>query len=804
MRGSGENMGEGWKFFATVPRGLEGALADELRSMGIPDVAEARAGVSFVGGLEHGYRACIWSRCASRVLVELGRVPAADPEAMYEGVRTVDWSEHMTVRQTFAVSFSSSRSSITHTNFGALKVKDAIADWFRDRKGERPSVDRERPQIRVQVHVEGETAIVALDLSGESLHRRNWRREAGPASLKENLAAGLLRLSEWPATVAAGGGFVDPMCGGGTLAIEAALMACDTAPGLLRTSFGFQRWRLHDDAVFRKLITEARDRDARNRASLPPIHGFDNDPAMIRAASRNAASAGVARHIRFERRELALVDPPGDVPGIVLINPPYGERIGQTRALLLLYQRIGMTLKHRFPRWTGYVFTGNMDAAKKLGLRVARRFPLYNGAIECRLLKVPVLKVKEEGLGVGGEGLGEETATTTPTPTAVPIATATATTEAIATATTTPTPTPTAIATTTTTPTPTAIATATATTEPTAMPTAIATTTPIAMPMPMPNKKKNSGEGAEDFANRVRKNLKKLKKWVEKENVTCYRIYDADLPEYALAVDLYEGFVHVREHERPDTVDPLKAEKRLHGAVTALREILGLAPNQIFIKHRERARGGTQYGRLGETREERTVRESGLKFLVNPADYFDTGLFLDHRPTRILLRSMARGARFLNLFAYTGAASVYAAAGGAASTTTVDLSTTYLDWARRNMEINGFSGPRHRFVEADVLVWLKKERTRYGLIFLDPPTFSTSKSMTGTLDIQRDHVGLIRDAIALLEPSGTLVFSNNFKRFKIDSESLAPLQVEDITSKTIPPDFARNQRAHHTFLVRKA
>ncbi|MBM4353587.1 MAG: bifunctional 23S rRNA (guanine(2069)-N(7))-methyltransferase RlmK/23S rRNA (guanine(2445)-N(2))-methyltransferase RlmL, partial [Deltaproteobacteria bacterium] len=310
--------------------------------------------------------------------------------------------------------------------------------------------------------------------------------------------------------------------------------------------------------------------------------------------------------------------------------------------------------------------------------------------------------------------------------------------------------------------------------------------------------------GAEDFANRVRKNLKKLKKWVEKENITCYRIYDADLPDYALAVDLYEGFVHVREHERPETVDPLKAEKRLHGAIAALREILGVGAEQVFVKHRRRARGGTQYGKLGETREMRTVREGGLKFLVNPGDYFDTGLFLDHRPTRELLRSLARGVKFLNLFAYTGTASVYAAAGGAATTTTVDLSSTYLDWARRNMELNRYSGPRHRFVEADVLAWLRKERTKYGLIFLDPPTFSTSKSMAGTLDIQRDHVHLVRSAASLLDRGGVLVFSNNFKKFKMDVEALAPLQVEDVTTRTIPPDFARNLRVHHTFLIRES
>ena len=788
-------MGDLWKFFATVPRGLEGALAGELADMGIPGVAEGRAGVSFQGGLEHGYRACIWSRCASRVLVEVARVPAPDDTALYEGVRTVEWSEHMTVRQTFAVSFSSSRSTITHTNYGALKVKDAIADWFRDRGGERPSVDRENPHIRVQVHVEGEEAIVALDLSGQSLHRRNWRREAGPASLKENLAAGLLRLAEWPGTAKAGGGFVDPMCGGGTLAIEAALQACDTAPGLLRTSFGFQRWRHHDDGIFRRLIQEARERDARTRAELPPIVGFDNDPALVRAAGRNAASAGVARHVKFERRELALVEPVGVVPGIVVVNPPYGERLGQTKALLLLYQRIGMTLKHRFPEWIGYVFTGNMDAAKKLGLRVARRYPLYNGAIECRLLKIPVLKEKGSGVQpalsdradeqVRGElWVGEETERGSAPATAA-VTTSAAEKTAAATEKT---------------------VTATEKTSSATEKTVTATEkTVTATEKTVTATEKTGGrkEGAEDFANRVRKNLKKLRKWLEREGVTCYRVYDADLPDYALAVDVYEGFVHIREHERPDTVDPLKAEKRLHGAVAALREILGMKTDQLFIKHRERARGGTQYGRLGETRENRVVREGGLKFLVNPADYFDTGLFLDHRLTREVLRSHAKGVKFLNLFGYTGAATVYAAAGGAVSTTTVDLSATYLDWAHRNMELNGFTGPRHRFIEEDVLKWLPREKTKYGLIFLDPPTFSTSKSMSGTLDIQRDHVDLIRSTAALLAPGGLLVFSNNFKRFKLDSDALAPLEAEDITRSTIPPDFERNLRVHHTFLIRK-
>jgi 23S rRNA (guanine2445-N2)-methyltransferase / 23S rRNA (guanine2069-N7)-methyltransferase len=266
-----------------------------------------------------------------------------------------------------------------------------------------------------------------------------------------------------------------------------------------------------------------------------------------------------------------------------------------------------------------------------------------------------------------------------------------------------------------------------------------------------------------------------------------------------VAVDLYEGWAHVQEYAAPPTVDPAKAEARLRDVVAVLPGLLNIAPAQVILKVRQRQRGLSQYERVGDHGTFQEVSEAGLRFLVNLTDYLDTGLFLDHRVTRALVRQLAPGRDFLNLFAYTGTASVYAAAGGARSTTTVDMSATYLDWARRNMALNGFGeGRGHRFVRADCLDWLANAgRERYGLIFLDPPTFSNSKRMGGrTFDVQRDHVALLRAATRFLTPPGVLLFSSNFRHFRMDRAALADCTVEDLTAATLPPDFQRNRRIH--------
>jgi 23S rRNA (guanine2445-N2)-methyltransferase / 23S rRNA (guanine2069-N7)-methyltransferase len=698
-------------FFATVPKGMEEPLAEELAELGAASVAKVRAGASFTGTLETAYRACLWSRTASRILLPVATFEAPTAEALYEGIQTIRWSEHLSPPGTLAVDFSSSESEIAHTHFGALKVKDAIVDQLRSSSGERPSIDLDRPDLRVNVYLRKNQAIASIDLSGESLHRRGWRGEASPAPLKENLAAAILMLAEWPRIWREGGGLVDPMCGSGTLPIEAAMLACDVAPGLGRQQFGFTRWRGHRQEIWERLLEEARERDARHRIDRLPIAGYDVEAPAIRSALVNAKRAGLHGKIQLERRELVGCEPIGERPGVLLVNPPYGERIGDVEDLKPLYRRIGDTLKQRFPGWTGYVFTGNLELAKQIGLKIARRQVLFNGAIECRLLKIPI----------------HEQA-------------------------------------------------------------------PLPGPQPL-------SPGAEMFSNRLRKNFKHLSKWAKREGVTCFRVYDADLPEYAVAVDLYERYVHVQEYQRPATVDASRAELRLHDALAVIPEVLGVRREDLFLKIRRRQRGKSQYQKLNARQDFREVREDGFTFAVNFTDYLDTGLFLDHRLVRKRIGELARGRRFLNLFAYTGTATVYAARGGASSTTSVDLSRTYLDWARRNLELNRIRGPRHELVRADCLEWIKSERRRYGLIFLDPPTFSRSKSMSTTFDVQRDHLDLLRAVARLLEPGGILVFSTNFQRFKMDAAALGELSIEEITRSTLPPDFARSPRIHRAYQI---
>ncbi len=731
------------RFFATAARHLETLLAEELSGLGVAPVAETRAGVRFGTTLSDAYRVCLWSRVANRVLMPLAQFAADSPEALYAGVRALPWEEHLTPTSTFAVHLDTARSAITHSHYGALTVKDAIADRFRDSFGIRPDVRIERPDLQIQVYLFRNEATVSLDLSGESLHRRGYREQGSAAPLKENLAAAILMRAGWPELATGGAALVDPMCGSGTLPIEAAMIAADIAPGLRRTYWGFTGWLGHDAAAWDALLAEARARRDEGLGRLGSIRGYDHDPAAVRIALNNLERAGLAGLVHFERRD---VDDPqgwgspgrrrepgrdqaapgreGDL-GLVVINPPYGERLGQDSDLPALYARIGAVLREHFLGWRAALFTGNPDLGKHMGLRARRSHCLFNGPIECRLLHFEVTP--------------EWFVSNRPRP------------------------------------------------------------LPVAERSP----------GALMLANRLTKNLKHLAKWRKREGVTCYRLYDADLPEYALAVDVYEDelcFIHAQEYEAPATIDPRQARLRLREALGVIQEVMEVPESRIFFKVRRQQKGRAQYERLADSGHFHEVREGDCRLLVNFEDYLDTGLFLDHRPTRRLLGELAPGRRFLNLFAYTGTASVHAARGGALSTTSVDLSRTYLDWAARNLALNGFAPPRTELIQADCLQWVRENagRRRFGLIFLDPPTFSTSKRMDGTFDVQRDHVALIRDTLELLEPNGILIFSNNLRRFRMQAGDLPGVRMTDISRPTLPPDFERNPRIHNCWRIERA
>lgn len=735
------------KFFAAAPKGVEPLLADELRGFGAAEVKETVGGVHFAGELALAYRACLWSRLASRVLLPLKEFPLADADGLYKAAREIDWPDLFAVDRTFAVEVAGRSQAVTHTHYAGLRVKDAIADRFRRLSGARPDVNTDAPDIRIHLHLHGDKATLSLDLAGDSLHRRGYRQAGANAPLKENLAAALLVRAGWPEIAAQGGALLDPMCGSGTLVLEAALMAAGIAPGLLRPRYGFEAWNDHKPKLWKELLEEARAGKDAGLARLPPLAGRDIDGRALHAARDNARRAGLERHIQWTQGDLSEARPLGEKPGLVIANPPYGERLGAEAEVIKLHSLLGATLKQHFGGWRAAVFTGRPDLGERIGLRAEKMYSLYNGPLPCKLLVFQV-PAAEQATATGGG----------------------------------------------------------------------------------------------DFANRLQKNLKHLSKWARRNEIACYRLYDADLPDYAVAVDLYESrerHVHVQEYAAPKTIDPVKAEKRLREALSAIQQALEVPAARIHYKLRKPQRGSAQYEKHGEDGRLHEVAEHGCRLLVNFEDYLDTGLFLDHRPLRLRIQREARGKRFLNLFCYTGSASAHAARGGAAQTVSVDLSNTYLDWAQRNLALNGARAelferpppagseapgasaggrirmgsparlPPHALLRADCLEWLREQAqarnaARFDLILLDPPTFSNSKRMDETLDIQRDHAELIRNCAALLAPGGTLYFSTNRRGFKLDEAALAGLEVKDITAQTVDEDFRRPPPPHRCWRIGRA
>ena len=726
---SGKFSGKSMALFATAPRDLVSLLHRELAGIGAKHLRGGYAGVRFRGDLALAYRACLWSRLASRILLPLKSFPAATQDALYAGVGAIAWSEHIPDGATLAVDFTSTRSQIRHTRFGAQKVKDAVVDQLRDLTGARPSVDRARPDVRINAHVDRDVATIAIDLSGDSLHRRGYRLRGGPAPLKENVAAAMLIHGGWPDMADAGKPLLDPMCGSATLLIEGALMAADAAPGLSREYFGLQGWGGHDAALWEQLLDEARQRRDRGIPRLPAIAGFDVDRGAIARGNDNLQQAGLAEKITLHHQTIGeLQSPWPEQTGLLVCNPPYGERLGSVDGLTGLYTTMGETLSKHFPGWRAMVLVGNERLGSALGLQPRRSFKLDNGPLTCQLTQYEI--------AAGGDSIHRD------------------------------------------------------------------------------SDSRPGGPGGKDpnatmFANRLSKNLRVIGGWARRKDIDCYRLYDADIPEYAFAVDLYQAsdtWLVAQEYQAPSTIPEDRAAARRHTVLETLVEVLGVPTERVVLKTRRQHKGGGQYQRLEKHNALHEVREHGCRLLVNFGDRLDTGLFLDHREIRQLVRRLASGRRFLNLFAYTGAATVQAVAGGASSTTSVDLSANYLDWEQSNLDLNGFPKDRHVQVQADCLEWLENApdaRGDYGLILLDAPTFSNSKRMADTLDVQRDHVRLIRLAARRLAEDGVLIFSNHLKRFRMDREAVAEagLMLEEITRRTIPRDFARNPRTHNCWRI---
>ncbi len=718
------DRGNTW--FATCPRGVESLLLAELASLGAEETRETVAGVYFGGPRAVMYRACLWSRLANRILWPLAQLDASDEARFYEGMREVDWQGVFAVGKSFAIDFFGQNKSIRHSKFGAQRGKDAIVDAFAQATGKRPTVDRTRPDVRLNIRLVRDSAHVSVDLSGGSLHRRGYRQRAGAAPLKENLAAAILLRADWPGIAARGGALVDPMCGSGTLLIEGAMMAADIAPGLAREQFGFEHLVMHDASQWQAIRGDAAGRAERGRAAqLPEIRGYDWDPAIVRHAQESIARMGLEKCVRVSCKPVSKLRKPSHRPlptGLLVSNPPYGERIGETDRLKGLYRELGEAMASEFRGWHAALLTSDLELGKATGLRSHKRYTLYNGALPVSLLLFDLdNNVLKEPAPAAADAHARGPALS---------------------------------------------------------------------------------DGAAMFANRIRKNRKRLSGWVRREQVECYRVYDADMPEYAVAVDIYGDHAHVAEYKAPAGVSEEAAQSRMNDVRAALPDALGVDADRIVYKQRSRQRGTAQYARLDNRGEFLTVRERHARLLVNLRDYLDTGLFLDHRPLRLRIAAESSGADFLNLFCYTGSATVHAALGGARSTTSVDLSRTYLDWLRKNLDANAVQGEQHVVVREDCMRWLRQARTQYDLILLDPPSFSNSKAMDHSFDVQRDHVELARLTLSRLREDGTLYFSCNRRGFALAEELREDFACEDITAGTIPEDFRRNRKIHCCWRIR--
>ncbi|MDR9403092.1 MAG: THUMP domain-containing protein [Halothece sp. Uz-M2-17] len=368
------------QYFATVARGLEEIAAQELTELGAKNIIPKFTGVEFQGDQKLLYQVNLWSRIIFRVLVPIFKFPCQDPEQLYEGVRQIDWDNYLSPEETLAVHCTGKNEQLNHTHFSALQVKNAIADQQRDHFGKRSDVDVESPDLIINLHIEATHAILSLDSTGDSLHRRGYRPAMGTAPLKETFASALLAMTDWDTDLP----LLDPMCGSGTFPIEAGLKALKIAPGSFRKTFAFEKWSDFNRELWEQVKTEARQQEL---SQLPAgIYGRDRAWEMLEQAQVNVENAGLDNHINFTRMELSELEPPSD-QGIIICNPPYGKRLGEVKELGHLYKELGDIFKQRFKGWIAYVLSGNKELTKKIGLRTSKRIPVYNGSLPCTLLR---------------------------------------------------------------------------------------------------------------------------------------------------------------------------------------------------------------------------------------------------------------------------------------------------------------------------------------------------------------------------------------------------------------------------------
>ena len=720
-------------YFASCAKGCELLLKDELVNSGATEVKEKLAGVAFVATMEVAYRLCLSSRVANHIQLLVHEFAFETIEHFYQEIYDIPWQAYFSQHKTIKIDVTGKHHLFNNTQFAAQKTKDALADYFKESLGERPNVDLNNPDILVALHLHKGKAQIYLSLSGESLHKRGYRIAQGQAPLKETLASALLIKSQWSKYVESakeneGCNFVDPMCGSGTLLIEAAMIAYEIPPNSKREHFGFMHFKNFDQALWQHIKSQAlmRQQEALQTRKVKFV-GYDIDPYVVEKARENIEAMDLAHVIDVDVGDVTQLTNEITPSGFMIMNPPYGERLyqGQTDKLERLFKQMGQCLITQFKSWKVSIFSACVQSVKALGIRSYKHNKFFNGTIPTSLYQFEITdqwvmryeSEKEKRVRQAKQSILQD-------------------------------------------------------------------------------------DGHEAFKNRLTKNFQQLNKWAKQQQLECYRVYGADLPEYAVAIDIYHHWVHVQEYQMGKEVDENKAKRRLQQVIYYVGEVLEVDYSHIYVKRRQKQRGDKQYQKLAHEENFHVVKEYEALFYVNLSDYLDTGLFLDHRKMRKIIAKSSKGKSLLNLFSYTCTASVHAALNGAKSITNVDMSNTYLQWGERNFGLNKLKGPQYQFIQKDCLQWLTQNTLKYDVIFLDPPTFSNSKRMVDVLDVQEDHVQLIKLAMQSLAKGGVLYFSNNYRKFKLDESLKQLFDCQNIDEQCLSRDFLRRPNIHHCWQIR--
>lgn len=725
------------EFFARCASGFESLLADELKTLGIRHVRPLKGGVAFFGPIKDGYKACLWSRVATRIQLVLTRVDASNAQALYNNTLSFEWEEHVPSGATIAVAAHGTNAHLRKTTFTALKAKDALCDRLRDVRGSRPNVDTANPNFMLDIALHEHKATLYLNLSGESLHRRGYRKdkEQTEAPLKETLAAGMLSAAGWPEIAQVGGCLIDPLCGSGTIAIEAALILSNTAPGILRSHWGFEGWKRHSQNLWDQILEDAVCQKE-YPSGKPHIIAGDRDAHALAIARDNAERAGVApliqfieddaaqlgRHLRWMRNNRA--------PGLLATNPPYGKRLLTRAELPLTYGAISRAVEALPSSWTVAIITPDAGIDSALGRTPRHTLPCFNGPIP---VWIRCYHMSDERLTCNVTSLEGHNSI-------------------------------------------------------------------------LPISEKSSSQ----FATRFRKMARDRARWAQKQGICCYRVYDADLPDYAYSIDLYASattgakvrFVYLSELKRPRSTQIERAARRLTDAISVISTILDVDSTSIFVQTVNGKRPPRDHVLA-------TVCENSLKFEVDANDPHAV-LPLRGRKIREQILSMARGRSVACLFATGTAALVYALAGGATSAVVVDASAKHLKQIRHTMRANGFSGKGYRTVQSEIRSWLDheaKNQHAYDLFICLPPSWLSAKAAGGQeWATEADCYDLVRQCADALAPGGTILLGTLEGQALPNPDSFdhLGLVVADISSQVLPYDFERSPKKPRCLLLQKA